>query len=117
MEKIARGHVGERLIQHKAKASAALCLRPTCGGALTGLKHLWLTNCLFWLLLEIQKIGYARDQQCCIFHMQCCIFQRVLYGKNSTVIHLMFAHANALTNAYNFMMNYLNQLLYKVLII
>jgi len=54
------------------------------------LKHFWLTNCSFWLLWAIQK--------CYAHHQQCCIFQRVLYGKYSTVIHLMFTHANVSTN-------------------
>jgi len=69
------------------------------GIALTGLKHFRPTNSLFWLLLVIQKC-YTHNQKCCIFHTQRCIFRRVLYGKYSTVIRLMFAYANALTPKY-----------------
>jgi len=38
----------------------------------------------------------VRDQQHCIFHMQCCIFWKVLHGNYSTCICLIFAHTNAL---------------------
>jgi len=65
MEKIARGCVGKRLIQHGAKPSAVLGLRPTpwCyffilyerGSGVTNLKHFWSTNHSFWLLLAIQN--------------------------------------------------------------
>jgi len=41
--------------------------------------------------------SYFELETLCIFRMQCCIFQGMLYGKNSTVIRLMFAHTNILT--------------------
>jgi len=49
-----------------------------CGSTLIGLKHFCSTNRSLWLF----KIGYACDQQCCIFRY---ILRRVLYEKNSTV--------------------------------
>jgi len=59
--------VGRRVIQHKAKPSAVLgthtrvlfFILHKCGGALTGLKHFWSTNSLFWLLLVIQNVMHS----------------------------------------------------------
>jgi len=89
--------MGERLIQHEEKLSVVV-LRPmpecyffilhNCSGALTGLKHFWLTDNSFWLFFSDSKC-YTHDQQC-------CIFQKVMNGKYSTVIYLMFTHANAI---------------------
>jgi len=98
-EKIARGCVGERLIHHEAKSSAVLGSRPTPECYFFHIAQAWrcfnwfkATNSSFWLRLAVRKF-YAHDQQCCIFPTQYCIF---LYGKNGTVICLMFTYANAL---------------------
>jgi len=102
MEKIAQGCGQEtNTVQGEAECCIGLethalaiffFILHECGSTLTGLKHFWSTNYSFW---RFQKF-YACDQQYCIFHTQYCYFQRVLHGKNSTVIRLMFTHGNAL---------------------
>ena len=47
------------------------------------------------LLATSSDLLYARDQQC-------CIFLSVLYGNNSTLIHLMFAHLPPASNCIHY---------------
>ena len=90
-------------ILHKRGSALPGCLCSKCS-----LKPHWfsairqdmISACLITNLYYIDTSGdlkcYACDQQCCIFRMQCCIFLSVLYENNSTLIHLIFAHASTL---------------------
>jgi len=66
--------MGERLIQHKAKPSSVFQTKVffSYGGALTGLKHFWSTNTLFWLLLVIQNVAHVTSSA--VFSVRSAVF-------------------------------------------
>ena len=71
--------------------------------------HQIIAKCLYSTCVVVKQINsiflatsddlkcYTRDQLCCIFCTQCCVFRSVLYGNNSTLIRLIFAYTSALS--------------------
>jgi len=52
-----------------------------CGSTLTGLKHFWLTNTSFWLLLAIQNVAHMTNSAVFSVHgtEECCLEKNRLF--------------------------------------